>query len=314
MPTSTDIGRALLTLANDAACLRAVRHLEASGIPVIMLKGASIATWLYSGGVERPYADTDLLVSPRQWDRSLAVLRSLGFRVRGEHAHAFERSTSELDLSNDDGLFIDLHHRLALAAAEPADLCFRVLDQRTVPMPVGGGLVRVLDIPARAMHLALHAIQNGPRHTRSMEDLRRGLAAVPLEDWAEAWGIARAIGAELAFAAGLRCQPKGVEVATRLGLPSETTFGLRLRLENASPQASALDLFAQLPTWRDRLTWIYRKLVPTPALLAERYGLQAQQGRHRLAGLGRHWVHLLTTFLPSVRSWLRAVRQPTPGR
>src|SRR4051794_18581702 len=127
---SDEFSRAVLTLANDAACLEAVRALEAEQLDVLVLKGFSIATWLYSGGVERPYTDTDLLVPPNQWDAAVRVLRGLGYRAPRENASSVERSTTEMDLVGTTGVRIDLHHRLAGAAEEPPERCARELLRR----------------------------------------------------------------------------------------------------------------------------------------------------------------------------------------
>jgi hypothetical protein len=55
-------------LARDVATAEVVEALRAAGVRSIVLKGPSIARWLYADGQPRPYGDTDLLVSPADLD------------------------------------------------------------------------------------------------------------------------------------------------------------------------------------------------------------------------------------------------------
>src|SRR3954468_19053260 len=65
----------------DAATAEVARALDAAAIPHILLKGPSVARWLYPEG-GRGYSDSDLLVSPSSVQAAEAVLESMGFRRR----------------------------------------------------------------------------------------------------------------------------------------------------------------------------------------------------------------------------------------
>lgn len=63
------------SLVIDGRCRTVVRQLERDGLPRILLRGATIAGWLYRDPTERTYNDLDVLVSPASRG---AVIRSLG--------------------------------------------------------------------------------------------------------------------------------------------------------------------------------------------------------------------------------------------
>src|SRR5439155_683274 len=66
---------------------------------------------------------------------------------------------------------------------------------------------------------ALHAAQHGAFRPHALEDLRRGIRIVDEPCWRAAAELAAALGAQDAFAAGLRAVPEGVELAARLQPP-----------------------------------------------------------------------------------------------
>lgn len=70
--------RAARALAVDAVTAEVVAAFQRAGIPSILLKGPSIARWLYPHG-GRTYGDTDLLIGHSDIPAADDVLRSLGF-------------------------------------------------------------------------------------------------------------------------------------------------------------------------------------------------------------------------------------------
>ncbi|MDQ4145916.1 MAG: nucleotidyltransferase family protein, partial [Actinomycetota bacterium] len=74
-----DLVAAARALRLDRVAGITVDRLRAAGVPSILLKGATIATWLYDDGHPRPYRDVDLLVSPLDAERAKEVLGKLGF-------------------------------------------------------------------------------------------------------------------------------------------------------------------------------------------------------------------------------------------
>lgn len=99
------IGWRELLLAYDEAR----NALEAAGVPVMLLKGASLAQRLYGGLDRRPQYDVDLLVHRRDARAGRRVLRGLGYR-----RHTSDRHSVTLWR---DGVFLDVHHALRSAPA-----------------------------------------------------------------------------------------------------------------------------------------------------------------------------------------------------
>jgi glycosyltransferase involved in cell wall biosynthesis len=58
------------------ASSRTVPALRDDGVRALLLKGRSIAGWLYDEPAERPYLDCDLIVAPQHHDRAEAALRA----------------------------------------------------------------------------------------------------------------------------------------------------------------------------------------------------------------------------------------------
>jgi hypothetical protein len=83
--------RAACALYVDRVTGEVVAALNDAGIAAILLKGPSIARWLYPAG-GRMYRDTDLLVPPSQFLDAASVLRSLGFTEQLEDFHPSERT------------------------------------------------------------------------------------------------------------------------------------------------------------------------------------------------------------------------------
>ncbi len=96
----------------------ATAALEATGIPFIHLKGASIAQY-YPEGFMRPSCDLDILVREKHLDSAIATLKDkLGYRQRMRGAH-------DISLYSVGGTHIELHFSLK----EMIDNLDRVLEK-----------------------------------------------------------------------------------------------------------------------------------------------------------------------------------------
>src|SRR5215213_9657052 len=131
------IGAGLRALLIDRVTVEVHRALEAGGVPSIVLKGPSIANWLYGPDEVRGYGDSDLLVPHRDWDRAGRVLESLGFQnFLASMAHPrMESYASDPWFRN--GEDIDLHSTLYGIGVPPAAV-WDVLCRKTVRMAIGG--------------------------------------------------------------------------------------------------------------------------------------------------------------------------------
>jgi len=133
--------------------------LRGAGIEVMLLKGAGLATTVYGSIAERPMADLDLMVRPRDGAKAWEVVRRTGWRpespvtIEGlydEHQHY-------PPLLDEGGttLGLDLHTSL-LSAGHPFDLPLDEVWRRAVPVPSRGDGVYVLDGATQVLHICLH--------------------------------------------------------------------------------------------------------------------------------------------------------------
>jgi Uncharacterised nucleotidyltransferase len=109
------------------------------GIPVIALKGPSLAERLYGDPALRTYCDLDLLVRRSDLHRAMGLLSALGFTPTGrqvDNEQAWQRTDIRIDLHHDaeNPLFFDFHinevwqnarcadfHRVPVCLLAPAD-------------------------------------------------------------------------------------------------------------------------------------------------------------------------------------------------
>ncbi|MDQ3569698.1 MAG: nucleotidyltransferase family protein [Actinomycetota bacterium] len=281
----------------------AFKALAQSDVPCILLKGPAIATWIYDEDELRPYRDIDLLVLPAAFDRAVETLADLGYVHWLDGADASEFGANEVELIGADGVCIDLHHALIGVERNPGE-SWNVLWRRTVPLRLPGGAeVQVLDVPARALHLALHAAQNGPSDVKAVADLGRGLQRVPGPDWEAAAALAAELDATEAFAAGLRVLPEGAELAESFRLPTTLSVELTLRTTSAPQDSLFFERLRAASGIRERAVLLTRKLLPTAAYLRA----NSEVARHGPVGLlaARVWriVMVLRRFPPALRAW-----------
>src|SRR5215211_5077419 len=128
-----------LGLAVDTVTAEVVTAMRNAGLRPLLLKGPSVALWLYGDDVPRPYGDSDLLLSPESQRAAQDVLRALGFRPLG-YPVPWE---SQAWMRRSDQAAVDLHRSLIGAAAAPARV-WEELATDTETLPVGGVDVEVL--------------------------------------------------------------------------------------------------------------------------------------------------------------------------
>ncbi len=242
----------------DELTAELARAFDERQIAFLLLKGPVIARWLYDDGTVRSYSDCDVLVAPDQVGAAQAVLRGRGFEdVKSPMAHPRLESHGWKRAEHD----VDLHSTLIGIRASPRRV-WDALWPTAETERVGGVDVHVLSVPARALHVALHAAQHGRDDQKPLEDLRRALELVPEQTWREAAALAESLQATAAFATGLRLLPPGAALAARLGLAAATSPDATLRLEPV-PLALAFEHLASTPGWKQRLLIIMRELFPT---------------------------------------------------
>lgn len=290
-----------------------VAALRDAGVPVILLKGPSVARWLYPAG-GRSYVDSDLLVPVSAADRAEEVLRSLGFTELLAGFHPFERARGEpaaetAFIRRDErggrpGGAVDLHRNLP-GLLTPPELLWQEFIRSAQIALVGGVELCVPGRAALALHVVLHAVQHD-FHGHTDEDLRRALTAMSADDWRPVIDLADRLGATEILACGLRHDEVGTEIADRLGVP-------RLRAAVSAPKgAASLAECWTAPAWGAKARLIRWMLFPSPAKV--RY-VADPSGVHRprlLRAYARYWRNLARDLWPAAVAAARLARAGRP--
>jgi putative nucleotidyltransferase-like protein len=291
-------------LAVDAVTAEVVRAMHSSHIRPVLLKGPTIARWLYASEAERSYQDTDLLVSPQDLDTGEGILRRLGFACLLE-AQDSPGSTLAANPWARGEQIVDLHRTLAGADREPA-VVWDVVTRDTDEIVVGSERVAILSVSSRAMHLAMHATQHGASGRPTLRDLERAIAQLDRSVWEEALARAREIGAEESFALGLRLHPRGRELADSIDATSRASVEARLIASTPPPVALGIENLIRANGLGTRLRLLLRKLFPTARFMRQ-WSPAARQGRIGLV-LSYFWrpVWLLLSLPRAVGAWRHA--------
>jgi hypothetical protein len=307
--------RALVVARNlviDAVTAEAVQALEHAGIDSILLKGPAVTRWLYGGDDPAPYTDTDLLINPGDWNAAAAVLSALDFTAPVEPL-PLDRPWESLTWQRErDQASLDLHRTLVGIQASP-EKAWAELSARACVMRVGGASIRALDLPARALHVALHAAQHGPQMPKPLEDLHRAVADVNPDVWHEAAALARRLEATSALSDGLRLSSSGEALAQELALPRarsiESALRSQSRLTPTVGFALGVEWFFRLPGWRRKLAWAGREIAPSTDFMRD-WSRLARRGRLGMvaAYLWRPlWLSL--RIGPALWAWAKAHRR-----
>jgi Uncharacterised nucleotidyltransferase len=294
----------------DAGTAEVLRGFDAVGVQSLLLKGASVARWLYRNEDPRNYVDCDLLVRPVDIPAAEDALRRLGFEPEldrremppwwQEHAVAWVR--------HETGSVVDLHHTLPGVGVD-AERLWSTLRANSEPIVVGRFEAQTLTVPGRAFLLALHAAHHGAAFGRALADLERGISTLDVSTWRSAAVLATSLGAIPAFATGLRLVPGGAELATRLGLSTESAVDVELKATTPPPVALGFDQLARADSLRARLSILRHKVVPPPTFM-RLWSPRAQEGRFGLI-LAYLWrpIWLLTKAPAGFRAWRAARRR-----
>jgi hypothetical protein len=297
-------------LSIDSVTAEVTTELQARGVPLVLLKGPSIARWLYRDGTARHYADTDLLVPPEAEPRAQEVLRAIGFEAE-VGVGVPDPGVADMHQWTRAGTHVELHVSLVGIGASPQEV-WSALGAQTVEMEVADAQVPVLGLAQRTFHVALHAAQHGAAEAQPMADLERAVDQLPRELWAQAAAIARRLRASAAFAAGLRLSPAGAALADELALPLASTVETVLRAQSSPPLALGFQRLHNAPGARARLRRVLRHVIPSPAFMRW-WSPLARRGYGGLA-LTYLWrpIWVAWHLVPGWRAW-RGARRTTVG-
>jgi hypothetical protein len=264
--------------------------LRAAGVRTVLLKGAAFARLLYPDPGLRGYTDVDLLVDPDVVGRAERVLADRGFRrfdeeapVRqtdpavGEAVGAQGASHSVAWARDRDSFVVDLHDSLPQVGV-PEDVVWQQITRHLDVLDIGGLPTEILDRPATALLVALHAAHHGPNWPSATRDLAGAVETFEIGCWEAARDLAVTLRAEIPMGVGLGLCAGGRAIAHRLSLRTEPSSAHLLLWAGAPWSASVIEALTGQPDLRTKATLIRRILWPTPAALRRGSAL-ARRGR-----------------------------------
>jgi len=301
---------AVTALAIDLVTGEVTRAFEAASVSFILLKGPSIAGWLYPEDGHRTYCDSDLLVPVHDLKRAEAVLSDLGFidpndgyrhpgvGVQWMRHHAGTRMADN----------VDLHTTLNGLSAAP-EAVWMALSAQTESLRVGGVVVPTLTVVPQAMHLALHAALSGIDVPRPTADLARGLAQLALEVWTQARDLAASLDGIPVFAAGLRRLPEGAAVADQLGLPTRPPTEITLLAGSRPPGALSFSALHSLAGVGAKARYLAYRLAPSAYFMRTRFPRACHGPLGVFPAYPLLWAQYVRKAPRGYRAWRRAGRR-----
>ena len=292
--TSDPLLVAAASLVIERAAADAVVMLRDAGIRAILVKGPPQQEWLATADPPRASVDVDLFVDPAQAGAAGQELFDRGYRVVPEvtpgvgHHAVLWAAPGQVP--------VELHDRLWGTASDD----WEVLVRETEAVELAGETIEVPNEAARCLVVALHAAHHGVGKVATLYDLERAVSVAERTSWERAASLARAMGAETAFAAGLSLVPSGQRLAAELGLDEPAlTDGLALDIATPNAGAAGYYWFSRQKGLRARAQFVLRKLFPQVDFM--RY-------KHPYARRGRAQLALVYVYRPF---WL--VRWAIPG-
>jgi len=310
-PAGLDIIGAAHGLVVDALAAELMEECERAGAGPILLKGASLADWLYADEGRR-YGDCDILIDPDFQGAVSRLLTERGFeafdppRARPGLRHTVATAWVRA------GAAVDVHLSFWGIGVAPK-AAWSILSACTERAQVARRSVAVLTPPGRLVLIALHAAHDGRNAARPMEDLERALRVASQTEWIEAARIARALGAEGAFVAGLRLTSSGVAKAAELELPSRPTLASALATAGL-PMSDGYERLARAQSPGELIGVIFGELIPSREFMRWRYRMARRGLRGLLASYLLRGAEVLSTALRAGTSWVRLKAPGFPFR
>lgn len=310
-----DIGRRLSALAREALVFDEIqrrdlrvlwRDMQAAGIPVLVFKGAALATSHYAETWLRPRGDADLLVAWRDVARATSLLEGRGF-ARLPRPSGFRVAQARfVGTVAGAAIAYDLHWRFAEPLVFGDCLTFDELDREAVT-DRATGIRRPGDVHAlfiACVHRVAHHYD--VPHLLTVSDIDRLARRLSTRSWDRLVRLARERGVAGVCRRGLTLAARWFDTPTPDWVPHELA-----RAGDREPASRFLDVrlrpvdilwsdLMALTTWRARGELIVHHLFPPKLYLLARYGSARQWWTATLylrrisAGLGR-WIQPLTT-------------------
>jgi hypothetical protein len=96
--------------------------------------------------------------------------------------------------------------------------------------------------------------------------LGRGLAALHIEIWRQAYDLATRLDATEGFVDGLALVPKGIVLLDELGIAVTRSLDVALHAAHARSSARSIEWFRHLPLAK-KVRWFLKKSFPTPQFM-----------------------------------------------
>ncbi len=136
-----------------------IAALGAEGIPMMLLKGAAVASTVYPDFASRPMSDIDLLLHAEQAHRARALLTSKGWRSEGpdslDEVYGTYHHLRPLRDSRGTGVSLELHTAL-FPPGHPFRIPLDDFERGGLPVVLWGQQVYVLPPALQLLHTCLH--------------------------------------------------------------------------------------------------------------------------------------------------------------
>jgi hypothetical protein len=282
----------LLAAHRDAMvwCLNVERKLlaladsfEAEILTFAVLKGPSVAHTVYADPSQRSFADLDLLVDSRDYERACRLLRDLGHvRRQPEPRPGFDVRFGRASVHKhpDDSIEVDLHRTPGWGPfAQWIDA--KELLERTARFSLGGRRIGRLDDTGILLNVAMHA-SLGARSPK-LVPLRDVLQVSTEGDvewdvlwrWAREWHVAAVLQHAFAIASATLDAPVPPAVDSFLGEspPDRDTRALRAYTGRGRAEGgTAIATLKAIPGVRAKAAYAKALLLPDRAFLRARVG------------------------------------------
>ena len=180
-----------LRLASEL--VRVARTFDRGKIPLMAIKGPTLAAQLYGGLDRRQFVDLDILVRPDDLFGALTLLADLGFQARSTDLHSL--SPRQLDRVRADSKSTDLY-RCDSTGTTQLDLHWRLSNdpaffptetgrqfERALSMSISGQSILTMDQSERLEYLAFHGGNHRWMRLSWLCDLGRALKQYPHAEW-----------------------------------------------------------------------------------------------------------------------------------
>lgn len=302
----------------------------APALPVVVLKGADLATTLYAQASLRPMHDIDLLVRREDFALAMQLVQQLGYQlVPQTTAPWIDESlayNAALCGGPDGRVILEIHWCLIVGAADkrsPAMQWFwqqteewRPKHQPQIRQAGASPRATVLQLSriAQLLYLAAHLVlQHGQGQQRLiwLYDIHLLITHEHQLDWdiileqAKTWGWSAALYTVLKATQARFATPIPPGLLDALYLQTDAQSRAYVQRKSATRQTIATNLWLALLSvaWATRLRILWQAVFPRPDFIRGAY--EAQLGRLWPLGYLLRWLHIAHSIMDSGRQVVR---------